>query len=77
MRGVAPPHTFRAVSMTLTLSLAAVFTAFAVFAGWRGSRPPRPPRVRMAPWRFLMVLSAAVVSLLMIHVASLLGGAPA
>lgn len=76
MRGRRDRLTFRPVNMTLTLWLAAAFAAIAAFSGWRGARPPEPPRVRMAPWRFLMVLSAAIVSLLLIHVVTLLG-APA
>jgi hypothetical protein len=48
--------------------------ALAVFAGWRGARPSQPHLgVRMAPWRLIMVLAAAAVFLLVIHLAALLG----
>lgn len=62
------------MSLPLTLGLLAAALAFTVFAGWRGARPPdllRGPR--MAPWRFLMVLSAALSMLLLIHLATLAG----
>lgn len=62
--------------MDLTSTLAATLAAAAllVFAGWRGARPWDPSRgVRMIPWRLVMVLSAAVVLVLLIHVGTLLG----
>ena len=60
--------------MTQTLALTAVALAITVFAGWRGARPWDPSRkVRMAPWRFIMVLGGAVVMVLLIHVGALLG----
>ena len=60
--------------MKLTLILLAASVAIAALAGWRGARAPDPRRgPRMIPWRFLMVLSAAFASLLLIHVGSLFG----
>ena len=60
--------------MTQTLALTAVALAITVFAGWRGARPWDPSqKVRMAPWRFIMVLGGAVVMVLLIHVGALLG----
>jgi hypothetical protein len=72
----SPPRapTLNAVDLNLTLILIGGFALFAIFCGWRGSRPPQPPKVRMAPWRFLMVLSAAVLSILLIHAVALLSG---
>lgn len=62
------------MDMTLTLALTAVALAVTVFAGWRGARPWDPSqKVRMAPWRFIMVLGGAAVFVLLIHVGSLLG----
>ena len=53
------------MSMTLTLSLLAASLTVAVFAGWRGARPvDLVAGPRMAPWRFIMLLSAAVAMLL-------------
>ena len=60
--------------MRLTLILVAVALAITVFAGWRGARPWDPSqKVRMAPWRFIMVMGGAAVVLLLVHVATLLG----
>jgi len=62
------------MDMTLTLALTAAALAVTVFAGWRGARPWDPSqKVRMAPWRFIMVLGGAAVFVLLIHVGSLLG----
>lgn len=60
--------------MRLTLILVAVALAITVFAGWRGARPWDPSqKVRMAPWRFIMVMGGAAIVLLLVHVAALLG----
>ena len=62
------------MSMTLTLSLLAASCALALFAGWRGARPVNlMAGPRMAPWRFIMLLSAAFAMLLLIHLGALLG----
>ena len=62
------------MSLTLTLALLAGAVALAVFAGWRGARPSQPHLgVRMVPWRFVMILAGAVVLVLLVHVAALLG----
>jgi hypothetical protein len=62
------------MDLVTTLALAAAAVALTVFAGWRGARPWDPRRgVRMVPWRLIMVLSAAAVLVLLIHVGSLLG----
>jgi len=62
------------MSLPLTLGLIVVAVALTVFAGWRGSRPWDPRRgVRMVPWRFVMLLAAASVSILVIHLAALMG----
>lgn len=47
----APPH----------LIAACAFALVAAFCGWRGALPPNPDKgPRLTPWRFLMVLCAAV-----------------
>ncbi len=61
------------MDLTTTLALAAAALALAVFAGWRGARPWNLKGVRMVPWRLIMVLSAAAVLILLIHVGTLLG----
>ena len=62
------------MSLTTTLVLLGVALAVMVFCGWRGARPPDPFKgPRLMPWRFLMVGSAAIAMLLLIHLATLFG----
>lgn len=62
------------MSLTATLVLLVASLALAIFAGWRGALPPDPRRgVRMVPWRFVMLVSGAVVFFAIIHVGALLG----
>ena len=65
------------MSLPLTLVLLAAVVALAVFAGWRGARPSQPHLgIRMVPWRFVMILAAAVAFLLIVHLAALMGVLP-
>ena len=62
------------MNLTVTLGLIGAALALTVFAGWRGARPSQPHLgVRMAPWRLIMILGGAVVFLLIVHLAALLG----
>lgn len=62
------------MDIALTLTLAGVALILALFCGWRGSRPFDPVKgPKMAPWTLLMMLSAAVLLLLIVHLANLLG----
>ena len=62
------------MDMTLTLTIAAGLLGLVVFAGWRGAQPPNPHRgPRLMPWRFIMLLAAACLLPVLVHVASLLG----
>jgi len=61
------------MDLTLTLEVAAGFFAVAVFAGWRGARPPNPHKgPRLMPWRFIMLLSGAVLLFVLGHAVHLL-----
>ena len=63
------------LELTLVLFVAAV--AIAVASGWRGARPPNPHKgPRLLPYRFIMLLAAAVSLFLLIHLASLAGLRP-
>ena len=65
------------MDLTTTFVLLAACLAAAALCGWRGARPSQPHLgVRMVPWRFLMVMSCAVVLLLVVHLAALLGLLP-
>lgn len=62
------------MTLTPTLILLAACLIVMVFAGWRGARPTDITRgPRMAPWRFLMLLSGALAFLVLIHVGTLMG----
>ncbi len=66
------------MDLTQTLAASAAFLAIAVFAAWRGARPPNPHRgPRLAPWRFMMLLSAAVLMFLLGHAVHLLSASGA
>ena len=62
------------MSLPVTLSLLTAALGLTVLCGWRGARPPDLHRgPRLAPWRFLMLLSAAGAMLLLVHLVNLLG----
>jgi hypothetical protein len=62
------------VDLTLTLILTAAAVALTVLFGWLGARPldfRRGPR--LAPWRLFMLLGAAAVLVLLVHLVNLAG----
>lgn len=61
------------MSLTLTLILLAVGGALTGLFGWLGARPKVPGRPRLAPWQFLMMLSAAFALLMAVHLLNLAG----
>ena len=62
------------MSLPLTLAIAAGLLAIAVFAGWRGARPSNPVKgPRMIPWRMIMLLSAAGLLPMIVHILNLVG----
>lgn len=57
-----------------TLGLLVLAIAVMLVSGWRGSRPPDLVKgPRMMPWRMIMLLSAALITFLIIHLATLAG----
>jgi hypothetical protein len=49
------------MSLPAVFAIAGASAALSVFAGWRGARPPNPMKgPRLIPWRFIMVLGAAL-----------------
>ena len=61
-------------TLSVTLVSAGAGAVLAVLFGWLGARPPDLRRgPRMAPYRFLMLLAAAWVVLMLIHAANLVG----
>ena len=62
------------MSWQITLAAAAAAAALAALFGWLGARPIDPSRgPRLAPWRFFMLLSAAVVLYMLVHLVNLAG----
>ena len=72
----APPAGFLEARLTVPLTLAVAFAAalLAALFGWLGARKPEPMRgPRLAPYRFLMLLCAAVVLIMIVHLVNLAG----
>ena len=62
------------MDLRTTLAIMAALVAFGLFSAWRGARPPNLQRgPRLMPWRFLMLLSAGMALLMLVHVVNLLG----
>jgi hypothetical protein len=62
------------MNLWLTLALGAAFLAIALAAGWLGARPPNPHRgPRLMPWRFIMLLAAAALLAMIVHLVNLAG----
>lgn len=62
------------MDLKTTLIAAAIALGALLFFGWRGARPPDLTRgPRMIPHRALMVASAAVLLILIVHLVNLAG----
>lgn len=62
------------MSLSLTVAIAAGLLGVALFAGWRGARAPNPLKgPRLVPWRMIMLLSAAGLLPMIVHILNLLG----
>lgn len=60
------------MSLELTLILLVASAVVGGFSGWRGALMPDLRRgPRMVPWRFIMLLCAALAMLLIVHLVSL------
>ena len=62
------------MDLATTLAVGAAALAVGIVCGWMGARPWDPRRgPRLAPYRFIMLLAAAVVLLMLVHLVNLLG----
>ena len=62
------------MSLSATLILLACAVGLTLFFGWRGAQPPDLVRgPRMLPYRFLMVLAAAIALFAVVHLLNLAG----
>ncbi len=58
----------------LTLGIGVAAAALGALFGWLGARPFEPHRgPRLAPYRFMMLLCAAVVLYMIVHLVNLAG----
>ena len=63
-----------AMPLNATLILLACAALVGVFCAWRGAQPPNLVRgPRMVPYRFIMVLCAAVALIAVVHLMNLAG----
>jgi uncharacterized membrane protein YsdA (DUF1294 family) len=63
------------MSLPLALGLAAVALVMTILFGWLGARPAQPlGPPRLIPWRFMMMLSFALVVAALVHAMSLVRG---
>lgn len=59
---------------TTTLAVGAIAVLMTLFFGWRGALPPDFAKgPRLIPYRFLMMLSATGVLMMLVHLANLHG----
>jgi hypothetical protein len=62
------------MDVSITAALALVAAALAALFGWWGARPFDPRKgPRLVPYRFLMLLCAAVVLYMIVHLVNLAG----
>ena len=62
------------MELEITIAIAVVAALTAALFGWLGARKPDPARgPRLAPYRFLMLAAAAVVLMMLVHLANLAG----
>ena len=62
------------MNFTLTSIAAAICTLLTLAFGWLGARASRPGRVRLAPWRFMMLLAFTALIAMAVHLVSLARG---
>ncbi|MCG9914847.1 MAG: hypothetical protein MH112_00610 [Phenylobacterium sp.] len=62
------------MDLSVTLALGAALLAVTVFSGWMGARPPDLRRgPRMLPYRFIMLMAAACLIVVLVHLVNMMG----
>lgn len=61
------------MTMSVTLTLLALFAGAFAFASWRASRPTTFGKVRLIPWTPLIIVFAMAALMMLVHVVNLLG----
>ncbi len=59
------------MTFPITAALAGGCLLLTLLFGWQGARPPKPGRVRLAPWRFMMVLAFTATIAFAVHLVTL------
>ncbi len=54
-----------------TSAAAVICLLLTVTFGWMGARAPRPGRVRLTPWRFMMLLAFTATIAMAVHLVTL------
>jgi VIT1/CCC1 family predicted Fe2+/Mn2+ transporter len=61
------------MNLPVTIALVVAFGLLAGLFGWLGARPKIPGKPQMVPWQFLMMLTAALALLMLVHLLNLFG----
>ncbi len=61
------------IDLILTLAAALAAGVLFAFASWRDAQPADPLKPRLIPWRALIIVSALLVVLALVHAVNLLG----
>jgi hypothetical protein len=62
------------MELSLTLAAGAALLALTLLAAWKGARPPDLRRgPRLIPYRFIMLLGAAGLIVILVHLVNLMG----
>lgn len=62
------------MELTQTLTIGGVLLAVTLLAAWRGARPPDLRRgPRLIPYRFIMLLGATGLLVILVHLVNLMG----
>ncbi len=64
------------MTFSLTSIAAAICLLLTVGFGWMGARASRPGRVRLAPWRFMMLLAFTALIAMAVHLVTLFREGP-
>lgn len=57
----------------ITLAAVVGFVGFCIYASWRANLPPNPKKPRLLPWNALIIFSAFLAFLAIVHFVNLLG----
>ena len=59
------------MNLPTTLAFTSIALILTAFFGWRGAQPSRPGRIRLAPWRLMMLLAFTGLIAMAVHLVTL------